>query len=153
LFSGEILGWNWGHGWVPMGVNRPRRHTHSSQRKLDPRRLVFIDETAISTSMTRRRGRMACGERLVCGAWQSVTMVAALRHNRMTAPMTLNGAMTGDSFRSYITQVLGPTLRRGDIVVPLHRTQAVRETLRTDGWRSLPSLSVQGVPERRRLRH
>jgi transposase len=41
--------------------------------------------------------------------------------------------MTGDSFRSYVTQVLGPTLRRGDIVVmdnaPLHRTQAVREVL------------------------
>ena len=98
-----------------------RRRWRRSQRKLDPRRLVFIDETAISTSMTRRGGRTACGERLVCkvpfGAWQSVTMVAALRHNRMTAPMTLNGAMTGDSFRSYIAQVLGPTLRRGDIVV------------------------------------
>src|SRR6202046_3860603 len=60
-------------------------------------------------------------------------MVAALRHDRMTAPMTLNGAMTGDAFRSYIGQVLRPTLRRGDIVVmdnvPLHRTQAVREAL------------------------
>jgi transposase len=98
---------------------------------------VFIDETAISTGMTRRGGRSARGQRLVCkvpfGAWQSVTMVAALRHDRMTAPMMLNGAMTGDSFRSYIGQVLGPTLRRGDIVVmdnvPLHRTQAVREAL------------------------
>jgi transposase len=46
--------------------------------------------------------------------------------------MTLNGAMTGESFRSYISQVLGPTLRRGDIVVtnnvPLHRIQAVRDS-------------------------
>jgi len=114
-----------------------RRRWRRNQRKLDPKRLVFIDETAISTSMTRRGGRTARGQRLVCkvpfGAWQSVTMVAALRHDRMTAPMTLNGAMTGDSFRSYIAQVLGPTLRRGDIVVmdnvPLHRTQAVREAL------------------------
>jgi transposase len=114
-----------------------RRRWRRSLRKLDPRRLVFIDETALSTSMTRRGGRTARGQRLVCkvpfGAWQSVTMVAALRHDRMTAPMTLNGAMTGDSFRSYVTQVLGPTLRRGDIVVmdnvPLHRTQAVREAL------------------------
>jgi transposase len=51
--------------------------------------------------------------------------------------MTLNGAMTGDGFRSYIAQVLGPTLRRGDIVVmdnvPLHRTQAVREALQKLG--------------------
>src|SRR5512143_2413189 len=114
-----------------------RRRWRRSQRKLDPRRLVFSDETAISTSMTRRGGRSARGQRLVCkvpfASWQSVTMVAALRHDRMTAPMTLNGAMTEDSFRSYIAQVLGPTLRRGDIVVmdnvPLHRTQAVREAL------------------------
>jgi transposase len=114
-----------------------RRRWRRSQRQLDPRRLVFIDETAISTSMTRRGGRSARGQRLVCkvpfGSWQSVTMVAALRHDRITAPMTLNGAMTGESFRSYIAQVLGPTLRRGDIVVmdnvPLHRTQAVREAL------------------------
>ena len=87
------------------------------------------DETAISTSTTRRGGPATRGQWLVCkvpfGAWQNVIMVAALRHDRMIAPMTLNGAMTGDSFRSYITQVLGPTLRRGDIVVmdnvPLHR--------------------------------
>src|ERR1700686_4894933 len=110
-----------------------RRRWRRSQRKLDPRRVVFIDETALSTSMTRRGGRTARGQRLVCkvpfGAWQSVTRVSALRNDRMTAPMTLNGARTGDSFLSYVTQVLGLTLRRGDIVVmdnvPLHRTQAV----------------------------
>ncbi len=66
-----------------------RRRWRRSQRKLEPGRLVFIDETAISTSMTRRGGRSARGQRLVCkvpfGAWQSVTMVAALRHDRMTA--------------------------------------------------------------------
>ena len=118
-----------------------RRGWRLRQRTLDPRRLVFIDETAVSTSMTRRGGRAARGQRLVCkvpfAAWQSVTMVAALRHDRMIAPMTLDGAMTGDSFRSYIAQVLGPTLRRGDIVVmdnvPLHRTQAVREALQKLG--------------------
>ena len=101
------------------------------------RRLVFIDETAISTNMARRSGRSVRGRRLVCkvpfSGWRTVTMVAALRHNRMTAPMTLNGAMTEESFRSYIAQVLGPTLRRGDIVVvgnvPLHRTQTAREAL------------------------
>jgi len=64
-------------------------------------------------------------------------MVAALRHDRITAPVTLNGAMTGESFRTYISQVLGPTLRRGDIVVmdnvPLHRTKAVREALEKFG--------------------
>jgi transposase len=98
---------------------------------------VFIDETALSLSMTRRGGRSLRGERLTCkvpfGSWQTMTLVAALRHDRVTAPMLLKGAMTGESFRTYITRVLGPTLRRGDIVVmdnvPLHRTHGVREAL------------------------
>jgi transposase len=91
--------------------------------------------------MTRRCGRCPVGERLVCkvpfGSWQTVTLVAALRHDRVTAPMLLKGAMTGEIFRTYITEVLGPTLKRGDIVVmdnvPLHRTRGVREALETLG--------------------
>ena len=96
-----------------------RRRWRRKQRDLDPKRLVFVDETAIATNMTRRGGRCPVGERLVCkvpfGAWQTVTMVAALRHDRVTAPMLLNGAMTGEAFRSYVTCVLGPSLQRGDI--------------------------------------
>ena len=118
-------------------VAAARRRWRRGQRKLDPKRLVFLDETAISTSMTRRGGRSPRGERLVCkvpfGPWQRVTMVAALRCDRVTAPMLLQGAMTGEIFRSYISRVLAPTLKRGDIVVmdnvPLHRTQGVREAL------------------------
>lgn len=71
------------------------------------------------------------------GSWQTTTLVAALRHDRVTAPMLLGGAMTGEIFRTYITRVLGPTLKRGDIVVmdnvPLHRTRGVREALETFG--------------------
>ena len=70
---------------------------------------MFIDETAISVG--RRNGRCPRGERLVCkvpfGSWQTVTLVAALRHDRLTAPMMLKGAMTGETFRTYITRVLG----------------------------------------------
>jgi transposase len=118
-------------------VAAKRRQWRRKQRGLDPKRLVFIDETAVSVGMTRRNGRCPRGERLVCkvpfGSWQTVTLVAALRHDRLTAPMMLKGAMTGETFRTYITRVLGPTLRPGDIVVmdnvPLHRTRAVREAL------------------------
>jgi transposase len=91
--------------------------------------------------MTRRGGRSPLGERLVCkvpfGSWKTMTLVAALRHDRVTAPMLLEGAMTGEIFRTYITRVLGPTLKRGDIVVmdnvPLHRTCGVREALEKFG--------------------
>jgi transposase len=118
-----------------------RRRWRRGQRKLDAKRLIFIDETAISAGMTRRGGRSPRGERLICkvpfGPWRTMTLVAALRHDRVTAPMLLEGAMTGESFRTYISRVLAPTLRRGDIVVmdnvPLHRTRAVREALQKLG--------------------
>jgi transposase len=87
----------------------------------DPARLVFIDETAVSTNMARLRGRAPRGMRVIgtvpLGAWQTITFVAALRHNKMTAPMVVDGAMTGEMFLAYIEQCLVPTLRRNDIVV------------------------------------
>ena len=66
---------------------------------LDPARLVFIDETAVSTNMVRLRGRAPRGVRVIgavpLGRWETITFVAALRHNKMVAPMVVEGAMTG----------------------------------------------------------
>ena len=88
---------------------------------LDPTRLVFIDETAVSTNLARVRGRAPRGDRVIgtvpLGSWKTITFVAALRHNKMTAPMVVEGAMTGEMFLAYIEQCLVPTLRRNDIVV------------------------------------
>ena len=67
---------------------------------LDPARLVFIDETAVSTNMVRLRGRAPRGVRVIgavpLGRWETITFVAALRHNKMVAPMVVEGAMTGE---------------------------------------------------------
>lgn len=111
------------------------------QTRLDPRRLVFIDETAASTNMTRRYGRGARGERLVCkvphGHWKTSTFVAALRHNRVTAPFLLDGPMNGPTFLAYVQQILAPTLKPGDIVimdnVGVHKVAGVREAIETRG--------------------
>ena len=51
------------------------------------------------------------------GRWETITFVAALRHNKMVAPMVVEGAMTGDTFLAYVENCLVPTLRRNDIVV------------------------------------
>jgi DDE superfamily endonuclease len=87
----------------------------------DPARLVFIDETAVSTNMVRLRGRAPRGIRLIghvpLGEWKTMTFVAALRHNKMTAPMVFDGPMTGEMFLAYVEQCLVPTLKRDDIVV------------------------------------
>jgi hypothetical protein len=74
------------------------------QPALDPERLVFLDETAAATNMTRPFGRCARGLRLIApvphGHWKTTTLVAALRTTGITAPYVLDGAMTGATFRA-----------------------------------------------------
>ena len=110
---------------------------------LDPTRLVFIDETAANTKMVRLSGRCPRGERLVCrvphGHWKTITFVAALRRNRMTAPFAVDGAMSGKTFLVYVKRCLAPTLKRTDIVVmdrlPAHKVPGVREAIEARGAR------------------
>ena len=118
---------------------------------LDPARLVFIDETAVSTNMARLSGRAARGERVIgrvpLGEWKTITFVAGLRHDGLTAPMVIEGSMTGEVFRAYVEQCLGPTLRRNDIVVmdnfPVHKVAGVEEAIERAGAsvRYLPKYS------------
>ena len=74
-------------------VARARRRWIREQGMLDPARLVFIDETAVSTNMVRLRGRAPRGVRVIgavpLGRWQTITFVAALRYNKMVAPMVV----------------------------------------------------------------
>jgi transposase len=114
-------------------------------------RLVFLDETAVTTKMVRLHGRNRRGERLVGrephGHWKTVSFVAGLRHDRMVAPFVLDGAMNGEVFRAYIEQSLAPTLERGDIVimdnVSTHKVYGVREAIEAAGatLRYLPPYS------------
>lgn len=108
---------------------------------LDASKLVFIDETGANTSMARRYGRSRIGKRLVCkepfGDWKSMTFIAALRYDGVTAPFVIDGAMTGPVFLAYVAQVLVPTLKKGDIVVmdnlPVHKVAGVRKTIEKAG--------------------
>src|ERR1700688_4793744 len=74
-------------------VARARRRWIREQGMLDSTRLVFIDETAVSTNLARVRGRAPRGARVIgtvpLGSWKTITFVAALRHNKMTAPMVV----------------------------------------------------------------
>jgi transposase len=108
---------------------------------LDPARLVFIDETAVTTKMVRLNGRSPRGVELIgrapCGYWKTITFVAALRHNKMVAPMVVDGAMNAEMFLAYVEQCLVPTLRRGDIVimdnVNVHKAAAIRAVIEKAG--------------------
>ncbi len=111
------------------------------QRTLDPKRLVFIDETSVSTTITRLYGRAPQGERLVQkvlhGNWKTTTFIAALRHDRVTAPFVLDGAMNGEMFKAYVEQILAPALKRGDIVfmdnVSVHKVVGVEDAIEARG--------------------
>jgi transposase len=93
--------------------------------------------------MTRTHGRCRKGERLRAkvphGHWKTLTFLAALRHDRIDAPMVLDGPVNAASFLSYVRQFLVPTLAPGDIVVldnlGSHKGEAVRCAICKSGAR------------------
>ena len=126
-------------------VARRRAQWKKYQGRIDPRRLVFIDETWAKTNMTRLHGRCRCGDRLVAkvphGRWHTLTFLAALRWNRIEAPCVIDGPINGRSFLAYVEQMLVPTLRPGDVVIMdnlgSHRRQAIRRAIRAVGAKLL----------------
>ena len=111
------------------------------QDRLDPRRLVFIDETWAKTNMTRLRGWAPRGDRLLAkvpyGHWRTLTFLAALRHDRIDAPLVIDGPINGESFTAYVEQFLVPTLAAGDIVImdnlPAHKGDEIRLIIESTG--------------------
>lgn len=107
--------------------------------------MVFLDETWLSTNMARRYGRCAKGERLRAsipfGHWKTTTFLAGLCHDRLIAPLVLDGPIDGDSFRAYVEQFLAPVLRPCQIVVmdnlSSHKVTGVREAIEAVGARVL----------------
>jgi transposase len=95
-------------------IARRRARWKRHQLKIDPARLVFIDETWAKTNMTRTHGWWRRGFPLRAqvphGHWRTMTFLAALRHDRITAPCVIDGPINGESFRAYVEQVLVPTL-------------------------------------------
>jgi len=122
-------------------VARRRRRWRQYQGRLDPTRLVFIDETWVKTNMTRTHGRCTRGKRLVAkaphGHWRTLTFLAALRSDRIDAPCVIDGPINGRSFLAYVVQFLIPTLKPGDIVIMdnlgSHKRQAIRAALTAVG--------------------
>lgn len=91
--------------------------------------------------MIRLHGRAPRGERCRCalphGHWQSATFLAALRCDRLCAPLLLDGPMDGAMFLAYLREVLAPELRAGDLVIcdnlSSHKVAGVAEALAACG--------------------
>ncbi len=127
------------HSRSDIAFKRTRWQAH--QGKIDPRRLVFIDETWIKTNMAPLRGwglrEQRLGAHVPHGYWKTLTFIAALRHDRVDAPCVIDGPINGDLFTAYVEQVLVPTLAPGDIVIldnlGSHKGQRPRRAIRQAG--------------------
>lgn len=110
---------------------------------VDPRRLVFLDESGAKTNMTRLRGWAPRGERLYDavphGHWGTTTMLSAIRLEGVieSASLVYQGPTDAAVFLTYVRQRLAPSLRPGDIVImdnlPSHKVKGVREAIEAVG--------------------
>jgi hypothetical protein len=126
------------------------------QGQIDPKRLVFIDETWAKTNMGAaarlgfaRKKAQRPQRQGALRPLEDMTFLAALRHDRIDAPWVVDGPINGELLRLYFEKLLVQTLKSGDIVIlqlsarrgvrraPLgsHKSQAVRTAIRAAGAR------------------
>ena len=126
-------------------IARRRAQWQKYQGRLDPKRLVFVDETWASTNMAPLRGWGPRGQKLIGraphGRWRTMTFIAALRCDRIDAPYVLDQPINGLTFTAWVEQCLVPTLSPGDVVIldnlGSHKGKAVRHAIRAVGARLL----------------
>jgi transposase len=123
-------------------ANRVKREQFLQRiRTTPPERLIFLDESGVTTSMTRLRGRCVGGRRLheatPGGHWKIMTILGAMSLSGMVATMTIEEATDADIFLAYVEQVLSPRLKPGDVVVmdnlSSHKVDGVRQSIENAG--------------------
>ena len=108
---------------------------------IDPTRLIFVDETGLTTEMTRRYGRAMDGARgnegVPAGRWSTLTLLGAVGLHGWVASMTVESATDGDVFLSFVEHVLCPNLQPGHSVVmdnlAAHKVDGVMELISAVG--------------------
>jgi transposase len=103
--------------------------------------LIFLDESGVTTQMTRGYARASGGRRVheatPGGHWKILTILSALSLGGLLATMTIEEATDGDIFLAYLEQVLGPKLRPGDVVVmdnlSAHKVPGVEQLIQAAG--------------------
>lgn len=106
-----------------------------------PERVVFLDETAVKTNLTRLRGWSQRGQRLIMeapfGSWGTQTLIAGLTSDALIAPWVIKGAMDGPAFAAYVREVLIPEIAPGTAVIldnlATHRNKEAARALRAHG--------------------
>jgi transposase len=109
--------------------------------KVEGRRFVFVDECSTNTSLTPLYAWSRRGERAHCRVprnWgANVTLLSSMSTKGMGPSLAVEGPTTGEVFEAYLEQVLGPALRKGQVVVmdnlSAHKGSRVRELIEERG--------------------
>jgi transposase len=120
------------------------------------RRLVFVDESGMHTSMDRLRSRAPRGERaygkVPRNRGKNTTLIASMSLHGMGEAMCVEGATDAEVFEIYVEHFLAPTLEEGQVVVldglGAHRPKRIRELIEEKGAELafLPSYSPDMNP-------
>jgi transposase len=120
-------------------------------RSIDPKRLLFVDESSTNVALAPRYGRAPKGERARGKAprnWgKNVTLISSITLEGMEASISIEGSSDTNSFSLYIRNVLLPRLKSGQIVLmdnlSVHKGKWVRELIEGKGCQLwlLPSYS------------
>ncbi len=123
---------------------------------MDPRRLVFVDESSTNVAFTPRYARAPTGERAYGKAprnWgKNVTLISSITLEAMGPSMSIEGSSDTESFGLYMRNILAPHLGSGQIVImdnlSVHRSAWVRELIEEKGCQLwlLPSYSPDFNP-------
>jgi transposase len=123
---------------------------------LDPKRLVFVDESGTNITLAPLYGWAPKGQRVYGKAprnWEkNITLIASLSAEGIGAAMSVEGATDGAAFQTYVEHFLAPTLKNGQIVVmdnlQVHKSLRVRELIEDAGASVLflPSYSPDFSP-------
>lgn len=123
-------------------ANRKRRAEFLEKiHATPPERLIYLDESGVTTQMTRLYARGLGGARIheaaPQGNWKILTILGAMSTRGMIATMTIEEATDADIFLAYLDQVLCPALKPGDVVVmdnlSAHKVDGVRQQIEAAG--------------------
>jgi transposase len=128
----------------------------AKQAELPAPHLVFVDEFAIHTAMTRTHARAPRGERAVvtepCNYGRSISVISALSVGGGFASMMIEGAVNSEVFELYVEHLLTPDLHADDIVfldnVKFHYSARAVRLIEATGARVeyLPAYSPDFAP-------
>lgn len=107
---------------------------------IEAKRFIFVDESGVTTEMTRRYGRVIGGQRVNDSApanWRTLTLLGAVGLTGWVASMTVEAPTDADVFLAFLDHVLCPKLEPGQVVVmdnlTAHKVAGVSERISATG--------------------